>query len=206
MANDVDTRIDKLLRESEAIRQLNDGDGEDHPTFVAWRKRAETAVAEKLGRESDEVKELRQLTFFFSPIVWTESTVIPASAHQRSFERALNTAVGILTAARESSPVVRESGTPAIHIEHIGATSNAEAQANVHVQITTDGLRQLLASAAELTPEERGAAVAAIPDDGEPLDLEKADRLLSIATKSKEIFGSVLGWLLSDPNRWPFQP
>jgi hypothetical protein len=202
MTSDIDTRIERSLREEGEIRQLNDGHGHEQPTFLAWRKRSEAAIAEKLGAESELAKELRSLTFFYSPLIWTDSTVVLASDHQRSFERSLNTSLGILTAALESSEVERvgDSGSP----PDLDATASSDARASVTVEVNTAQLRQLIAGAEELTPSERGNAIAAIPDDDEELDLERVDRLLSVAIKSKELLAGILGWVLANAHRLTF--
>jgi len=206
MASDIDTSIERLLREEGDVRQLNDGHGHEQPSFLAWRKRSEAAIAEKLGAESELSKELRSLAFFYSPLIWTDSTVVLASDHQRSFERSLNISLGILTAALESGEVERvdNSGSPLEHINHIDATAGSDARASVTVEVNTAQLRQLIAGAEELTPSERGNAIAAIPDDDEELDLERVDRLLSVAIKSKELLAGILGWVLANAHRLDF--
>jgi len=206
MTSDIDTSIERLLREEGDIRHLNDGHGHEQPTFLAWRKRSEAAIAEKLGAESDLSKELRSLTFFYSPLIWTDSTVVLASDHQRSFERSLDTALGILTAALGSGEKGRvgDSGSPLDHINHIGATASSDDRASVTVEVNTAQLRQLIAGAEELTPVERGNAIAAIPDDNEELDLERVDQLLSVAIRSKELLAGILGWVLANAHRLNF--
>jgi hypothetical protein len=206
MTSDIDTRIEGLLREEGEIRQLNDGHGHEQPTFLAWRERSEAALAEKLGAESEPVKELRSLTFFYSPLIWTDSTVVLASDHQRSFERSLNISLGILTAALGSGEVEEagNSGSPPVLIDQTDATAASEAHASVTVQVNTAQLRQLIAGAEELTPSERGNAIAAIPDDDEELDLERVDRLLSVAIKSEELLAGILGWVLANAHRLNF--
>jgi len=206
MASDIDTSIERLLREEGDIRQLNDGHGHEQPTFLAWRKRGEAAIAEKLGAESELSKELRSLAFFYSPLIWTDSTVVLASDNQRSFERSLDTAIGILAAALESGEKERvgNSGSPLDHLNHIGATASSDARASVTVEVNTAQLRQLIAGAEELTPVERGNAIAAIPDDNEELDLERVDQLLSVAIKSKELLAGILGWVLANAHRLDF--
>ena len=206
MTSDIDTRIEGLLREEGDIRQLNDGHGHEQPTFLAWRERSEAALAEKLGAESEPAKELRSLTFFYSPLIWTDSTVVLASDHQRSFERSLNTLIGILTAALGSGEVEEagNSGSPPVLIDQTDATAASDAHASVTVDVNTAQLRQLIAGAEELTPSERGNAIAAIPDDDEELDLERVDRLLSVAIKSKELLAGILGWVLANAHRLNF--
>ena len=206
MTSDIDTRIEGLLREEEDIRQLNDGHGHEEPTFLAWRERSEAALAEKLGADSELAKQLRSLTFFYSPLIWTDSTVVLASDHQRSFERSLNTSLGILTAALGSGEVdeADDSGSPLVHNEHTDATADSDARASVTVEVNTAQLRQLIAGSEELTPSERGDAIAAIPDDDEELDLERVDRLLSVAIKSKELLAGILGWVLANAHRLNF--
>ena len=203
MTSDIDTRIEGLLREEGDIRQLNDGHGHEQPTFLAWRERSEAALAEKLGAESEPAKELRSLTFFYSPLIWTDSTVVLASDHQRSFERSLNISLGILTAALGSGEVEEagNSGSPPVLIDQTDATAASDAHASVTVQVNTAQLRQLIAGSEELTPSERGNAIAAIPDDDEELDLERVDRLLSVATKSEELLAGILGWVLANAHR-----
>ena len=202
MTSDVDTRIEGLLREEEDIRQLNDGHGHDEPTFLAWRERSEAALAEKLVADSELVEQLRSLSFFYSPLIWTDSTVVLASDHQRSFELSLNISLGILTAALESSDLERvdDSGSPL----DLDATASSYAHASVTVEVNTAQLRQLIAGSEELTPSERGNAIAAIPDDDEELDLERVDRLLSVAIKSKELLAGILGWVLANAHRLDF--
>jgi hypothetical protein len=206
MTSDIDTRIERLLQEEGDIRQLNDGHGHEEPSFLAWRKRSEAAIAEKLGAESERVEELRSLTFFYAPLIWTDSTVVLTSDNQKSFERSLNTALGILTGALGSSEVERvdNSGSPLVNINDIGATASSDARASVTVEVNTAQLRQLIAGAGELTPSERGDAIAAIPDDDEELDLERVDRLLSVAIKSKELLAGILGWVLANAHRLNF--
>ena len=206
MTSDIDTRIEGLLREEGDIRQLNDGHGHEQPTFLAWRERSEAALAEKLGAESEPAKELRSLTFFYSPLIWTDSTVVLASDHQRSFERSLNTSLGILTAALGSGEVEEagNSGSPPVLIDQTDATGASDAYASVSVEVDTAQLRQLIAGAEELTPSERGNAIAAIPDDDEELDLERVDRLLSVAIKSEELLAGILGWVLVNAHRLNF--
>ena len=206
MTSDIDTRIERSIREEGEIRQLNDGHGHEQPTFLAWRKRSEAAIAEKLGADSELAKELRSLTFFYSPLIWTDSTVVLASDHQRSFERSLNTSLGILTAALGSGEVEEadDSGSPPVLIDHTDATAGSDARASVTVEVNTAQLRQLIASSEELTPSERGNAIAAIPDDDEELDLERVDRLLSVAIKSKELLAGILGWVLANAHRLDF--
>ena len=206
MTSDIDTRIEGLLREEGDIRQLNDGHGHEQPTFLAWRERSEAALAEKLGAESEPAKELRSLTFFYSLLIWTDSTVVLASDHQTSFERSLNTSLGILTAALGSGEVEEavNSGSPPVLIDQTDATAASDAHASVNVEVNTTQLRQLIAGAEELTPSERGNAIAAIPDDDEELDLERVDRLLSVAIKSEELLAGILGWVLANAHRLNF--
>ena len=206
MTSDIDTRIEGLLREEGEIRQLNDGHGHEQPTFLAWRERSEAALAEKFGAESEPAKELRSLSFFYSPLIWTDSTVVLASDHQRSFERSLNTSLGILTAALGSGEVEEagNSGSPPVLIDQTDATAASDAHASVNVEVNTAQLRQLIAGAEELTPSERGNAIAAIPDDDEELDLERVDRLLSVAIKSEELLAGILGWVLANAHRLNF--
>ena len=206
MTSDIDTRIERSLREEGEIRQLNDGHGHEQPTFLAWRERSEAALAEKLGAESEPAKELRSLTFFYSPLIWTDSTVVLASDHQRSFERSLNTSLGILTEALGSGEVEEagNSGSPPVLIDQTDATAVSDAHASVTVEVNTAQLRQLIAGAEELTPSERGNAIAAIPDDDEELDLERVDRLLSVAIKSEELLAGILGWVLANAHRLNF--
>ena len=206
MTSDIDTNIERLLREEGDIRVLNDGHGHEQPTFLAWRKRSEAAIAEKLGAESELAVELRSLTFFYSPLIWTDSTVVLASDHQRSFERSLNTSLGILTAALESSEVERvgNSGSPLEHINHRDATASSAARASMTGEVNTAQLRQLIAGAEDLTPVERGNAIAAIPNDNEELDLERVDQLLSVAIRSKELLAGILGWVLANAHRLDF--
>ena len=206
MTSDIDTRIEGLLREEGEIRQLNDGHGHEQPTFLAWRERSEAALAEKFGAESEPAKELRSLSFFYSPLIWTDSTVVLASDHQRSFERSLNTSLGILTAALGSGEAEEadNSGSPPVLIDQTDATAASDAHASVTVEVNTAQLRQLIAGSEELTPSERGNAIAAIPDDDEELDLERVDRLLSVAIKSKELLAGILGWVLANAHRLNF--
>jgi hypothetical protein len=206
MTSDIDTRIERSIREEGEIRQLNDGHGHEQPTFLAWRKRSEAAIAEKLGADSELAKELRSLTFFYSPLIWTDSTVVLASDHQRSFERSLNTSLGILTAALGSGEVEEagNAGSPPVLIDQTDATAASDAHASVTVEVDTAQLRQLIAGAEELTPSERGNAIAAIPDDDEELDLERVDRLLSVAIKSEELLAGILGWVLANAHRLNF--
>ena len=206
MTSDIDTRIEGLLREEEDIRQLNDGHGHEEPTFLAWRERSEAALAEKLGADSELAQQLRSLTFFYSPLIWTDSTVVLASDHQRSFERSLNTSLGILTAALGSGEVEEadNSGSPPVLIDQTDATAGSDARVSVTVEVNTAQLRQLIAGSEELTPSERGDAIAAIPDDDEELDLERVDRLLSVAIKSKELLAGILGWVLANTHRLDF--
>jgi hypothetical protein len=206
MTSDIDTRIEGLLREEEDIRQLNDGHGHEQPTFLAWRERSEAALAEKLGADSEPAKQLRSLTFFYSPLIWTDSTVVLASDHQRSFERSLNTSLGILTEALGSGEVEEadNSGSPPVLIDQTDATADSDARVSVTFEVDTAQLRQLIAGSEELTPSERGNAIAAIPDDDEELDLERVDRLLSVAIKSKELLTGILGWVLANAHRLNF--
>ncbi len=206
MTSDIDTRIEGLLREEGEIRQLNDGHGHEQPTFLAWRERSEAALAEKLGAESEPAKELRSLTFFYSPLIWTDSTVVLASDHQRSFERSLNTSLGILTAALGSGEVEEadNSGSPPVLIDQTDATASLGRPRFRDVEVNTAQLRQLIAGSEELTPSERGNAIAAIPDDDEELDLERVDRLLSVAIKSEELLAGILGWVLANAHRLNF--
>ena len=206
MTSDIDTRIEGLLREEGDIRQLNDGHGHEQPTFLAWRERSEAALAEKLGADSELAKQLRSLTFFYSPLIWTDSTVVLASDHQRSFERSLNTSLGILTAALGSGEVEEagNSGSPPVLIDQTDATAASDAHASLTVEVNTAQLRQLIAGSEELTPSERGNAIAAIPDDDEELDLERVDRLLSVAIKSEELLAGILGWVLANAHRLNF--
>ena len=206
ITSDIDTRIEQSLQEEGEIRQLNDGHGHEQPTFLAWRKRSEAAIAEKLGAESELAEELRSLTFFYSPLIWTDSTVVLASDHQRSFERSLNTSLGILTAALGSSEVERvgNSGSLLEDINHVDATASSDARASATVEVNTAQLRQLIAGAEVLTPSERGNAIAAIPDDDEELDLERVDRLLSVAIKSEELLAGILRWVLANTHRLNF--
>ena len=204
MTSDIDTRIERSLREEGEIRQLNDGHGHEQPAFLAWRERSEAAIAEKLGAESELAEELRSLSFFYSPLIWTDSTVVLASDHQRSFELSLNISLGILTAALESGDVERvgDSGSPSPL--DLDATASSDAHASVTVEVNTTQLRQLIAGAGELTPSERGNAIAAIPDDDEELDLERVDQLLSVAIKSRELLAGILGWVLANAHRLNF--
>jgi hypothetical protein len=138
-------------------------------------------------------------------LIWTDSTVVLASDHQRSFERSLNTSLGILTAALGSGEVEEadNSGSPPVLIDQTDATADSDAP-SVTVEVNTAQLRQLIAGSEELTPSERGDAIAAIPDDDEELDLERVDRLLSVAIKSKELLAGILGWVLANAHRLDF--
>ena len=76
-------------------------------------------------------------------------------------------------------------------IDQTDATAASDAHASVTVEVNTAQLRQLIAGSEELTPSERGNAIAAIPDDDEELDLERVDRLLSVAIKSEELLAGI---------------
>jgi hypothetical protein len=89
-------------------------------------------------------------------------------------------------------------------IDQTDATAASDAHASVTVEVDTAQLRQLIAGAEELTPSERGNAIAAIPDDDEELDLERVDRLLSVAIKSEELLAGILGWVLANAHRLNF--
>lgn len=207
MPNRVDERLNQLLREAEDIEKLNTGSGDSDPTFVKWRKRAEAAVSEKFGSDHHLTQELRELAFTYNPILWTENTVITPQDNMGSFRSAFTTAVGILQAAREANPVALQpsgsSGT-VINVEAHGGSASANADATVTVHISTDQLRQLIATDKALSPEEKGKAIAAIPDEEEGLTLEKVDTLLGIATKSAPLLKHVLGWVLANAEHLPF--
>ena len=141
-------------------------------------------------------------------MIWTDSTVVLASDHQRSFERSLDTSLGILNAALGSGEVEEAdtSGSPPVLIDQTetDATAGSDARASVTVEVNTAQLRQLIAGSEDLTPSERGNAIAAIPDDDEELDLERVDRLLSVAIKSEELLAGILGWVLANAHRLDF--
>jgi hypothetical protein len=203
MTQNIDARIDRLLKEAESIKGLN----YQHPTFQAWRKRAETAVDEKLGATHRVAKELAELDFHDDPGVWFEGMTPPSEADHRSvFDNDLATAKGILLAAREASPKSSPKGGrgPIVNVHQEGATATANAAAQVSVHVSADQLRTVIATSPDLTSEEKGAAIAAVPDDTDSLDVEKLDRLLSVATKSKDLLKTVLGWVLANAERWPF--
>lgn len=206
MGQTVDERIDSLLEEASKLPEWNTGQGDRDAAFLAWRKRAETVVGEKLGPDSELARELRDLAFRYNPTFVTESTRVTISDNQRAFQRSFHTAVGILTAAREASPVVPQSEGHGVvvQVQATGGQANADARANVEVNVSADELRALIATTKGLSAEERVAAIDAVPDEGETLDLERVDKLLGIATKSKDLLKTVLGFVIAHADHLAF--
>lgn len=201
--SDVNERIQRLLNEVEATRDLDHG----HKDFKAWQRRAEGAVAEKLGESSRLAQQLNSLRFNADTGIWFEGMREPSAAeHKEAFLEDLETANGILLAALESGghQKSRESRGPLVHVEAHGGAASADANASVDVRITTDQLRTLLATAPGLTSKERGEVIASIPDNEDEFDLEQVDRLLSVATRSKDLLKGTLGWILANADKLNF--
>ncbi len=98
---DLDERIDRLLAEIEHIRELD----RKHGDFKAWRQRAQTAINEKLGAKSQASEQLAGLAFYSPTFVYYDGMpeTTPAE-HREAFLEDLDTAKGILLAAREAAP------------------------------------------------------------------------------------------------------
>lgn len=207
MDRDVDERIQRLLGEVEKIESLSNGRGHLEGEFVTWRKRAEAALTDKLGSDSAQAQELSGLDFYFNPkmTVNGEPRQTPGR-NKAAFDRDFQTALGLLRAALEASPRLgASSGSPLVHIEQVGNKAEAHAEAVANISVTADKLRVLLATAAELDSAKKGEAVAAVPDDDDqPITLDRADKLLSVATKSKDLLTAVLGFLLANVHRINF--
>lgn len=189
-----DERIEQLLKEVDEIRELNTGDPADHndPKLIEWQRRAQAAVGDKLGTDSDLYAEIRSRRFWSFTSVYEDPT---PSQLRGYFDTDLNKAAGALRAALESRPRPHVRGAALVEVHQEGASAQATAVATLHV--TADQLRQLLAGAPELSAEEKGKAVAAVTDDTEAPSLEKVDRLLSIATRSTTLLKPILGWILT---------
>jgi hypothetical protein len=203
LLSDVNERLQRLLNEIEATRDLD----HSHRDFKAWQRRAEAAVAEKLGEGARLANQLNDLRFNADVGIWFEGMQDPSPAeHREAFLEDLETASGILTAALESGAPHKSQGSKGslVHVEAHGGFASADAHASVAVRISTEQLRTLLATAPGLSGSERGEAIAAIPDDEEDLDLERVDRLLSIATRSKDLLKGVLGWILANADKLNF--
>ncbi len=206
MASSVDDRLKSLLGEGQAIRGVDD---HNHPAFKTWRKRVQAALDDKLGANGRLPQEFAELKFFYYRGFWTDGMPpITAEQHSRAFNKALDDALALLTAATEAEPrPSKEAATPLVHIEQVGntTTSSAEASADVHVLVTVQQLRQLVASEPGLSPEQRADAIASLPDDPEDLTIEKVDKLLDVATKAKGLFAPLLGWLITHVEKinWP---
>ena len=201
----IDGRLNDLIAESEIFRNMNDGRTHNHPDFVTWRKRAEMAVDQKLGESSRSARQIHQLRFYrFSGIPSYHPTT---QEHALNFEKDLNTAVGILKAAYEADPATKsDSRSPLVSINQVGpsASASASSTAEVTIQMSADELRQLIATAPELSSVEKGEGVASVPDDEVELTLDKVDKLLGIATKSKDLAKGILGWILINADRIPW--
>jgi hypothetical protein len=163
-------------------------------------------VIEKLGADHQMVADLAELEFRYNPGFYIDGMTISQGEHRAAFLDDMGTAVGILQATREASAKSMQAATrgPTVNVHSHGGSATANASAHVSIEVSADQLRTMIATASELTPEEKGAAIVAVPDDDADLDLEKLDRLLSVATKSKELLKTVLGYVLGNPDRWPF--
>ena len=205
-SSQVDDRIKSLLVEAEAMRDLNDGSGNKDPAFKAWRQRVTAALEDKFGHDARQALEFRNLKFFYDRMIWTDTMPpVTAQQHQQSFARALDDALAILLASVEANPRTPTSPPgPLVHIEQVGNSTTATASAEVRVEITIQQLRQLVASEPGLSPEDRAAAMAAIPDDPGDMNLGKVDELLDVATKAKGLFQPILGWLLTHADKFPW--
>lgn len=197
----VEGRIRDLLDEVEDLHQSNNGRSHQDRKFLAWRSRAEAAVAEKLGQDSRLAGQLSDLHFEYYGVYFEGMGPIDNAPY---FRDDLNKAAGILEAALEAEPVRPEaSAGPVVSINQVGPSANANASstADVRINISANELRRLLAEDPRLTPGERGMAVAAVPDDDQDVTLEQVDTLLSIATKGRELLTGILGWLLANSDR-----
>ncbi|MGH2774307.1 MAG: hypothetical protein ACRDJT_02570, partial [Actinomycetota bacterium] len=167
---------------------------------------AEAALGDKLGSDSAQASELLELDFYFNPkmTVNGEPRQTP-DRNKAAFDRDFQTAVALLRAALEASPRVGPGDSPLVHIEQVGNKAEAHAEAVANINVTADQLRTLLATSKELDTVQKGDAVAAVPDDDDQLiTLERADKLLSVATKSKDLLTAVLGFLLANAHRIHF--
>jgi hypothetical protein len=205
----LEDRLRTLIEEGQAIRGVNDGRGHGHPVFKAWRMRAQAALDDKLGADSRIPREFAKLRFRYRRSAWTDGMPpVTAEQHKAQFSNALNDALALLVAAVEAEPRSPEaSSPPLVHIEQVGntTTATATAAAEVHVAVTVQQLRQLVANEPGLTPEERADAIASLPDDPDELTIDKVDKLLGVATKAKGLFSPLLAWLVAHADRieWP---
>jgi hypothetical protein len=210
----IDERLARLHIEGSAFRsQGTSGSLHHDQDFIAWRKRAQAAIDEKLGPESRSAREFAGLRFrYHRRVVSPSSPPISAQQHAGVFGADLNEALGILLAARDVTGIELAAGTgtppprsaPLVQIEQIGHTVTGSASADVHVDVSVAELRQAIANAHGLSPDERSEAMASVPDDPKDMTVEKAARLLSVATKAKDLFKPVLGWLLANADQLPF--
>ena len=196
----VDERLQAVLEEGREFRDTGTVKDSQHPEFLTWKARVQSALDDKLGPKSRFATEFHGLMFFsvggiFSPDVPRDNDDALA------FNGDLNSALSIIQAAIEAEPA-EPSGRmekPSVSIQNIGgiATSESAAAAQVDVHVTVEQLRSAVASAQGLSPEEHSGAMLAIPDDPADLDLDKAEKLLSLATKAQSLFQPILGWLLT---------
>jgi hypothetical protein len=205
-SNNVDNRLQVLIDEGQAIRGVNDGTGHNQPAFKAWRQRAQAAIEDKLGADTRAALEFRQVKFLSSRSFVTERTPpVTSQEHQSAFDRGLDDALALLVAAKEANARTPVRGdSPLIHIEQVGNSAVASASADVHVQVTVQQLRQLVASEPGLSPEDRSGAMASLPDDPSDLTIEKVEKLLDVATKAKGLFTPLLGWLITHADQVPW--
>jgi hypothetical protein len=148
------------------------------PELPCVAKAGEGPVNEKLGENSRLANDLRNLSFYyFTGNAWQGDIVETVTKNRMAFAEALNVAVGIPRATQEANPVAPSapSGQSLVQIHQVGPSATADARAEVSVNITSDQLRQIIATFPGLSSEERGEGVASVPDEGESIDLNKAD-------------------------------
>lgn len=199
----VDGRIRDLLGEVDAIHAINDGAAHGKREFLSWKSRAEAAVVEKLGEGSPLFKQLQNLHYEYYG-AWVDGMEVN---DQPYFRRDLDAAAAILEATLEAEPVVRQSvsSSPIVSINQVGpvATASSHATAEVTLDGSAESLRRLVIESEGLSREERGKAIASIPDDDEEITLDQVDTLLGVALKSKSLLGGIAGWLLANLDRLP---
>lgn len=202
---DVDQRVERLLDEADAIRSLALGKPNDHkhPQLLAWFSRAKAAVADKVGESFHIFHEIKTLQFWDITSIYDDPT--PEESREY-FLRDVDRVTAALQAVLESEAKAPPPSSPMVqvhqHQQGASASSSSTSAATVDVQVSVSQLREAVINAADLTPEEKGAAIAAIPDsDDDPPTLENIEKLLGIATKAKSLLRPILGWALMNADK-----
>lgn len=196
-----------MQRLVDEARNVRDAAGTDHKDaeLLAWYERAKAAIVDKVGEDSHLFRRVDGLQFWHFG-GWEE-----ASSRQLRDYIAEDVArvVAALRGAMEAHQRTDAPARPYVevhqHQEGATATAGASATATVDVSVSVVELREAIVRATELTPEEQGAAVAALPaTDDEVPTLDTIEKLLQIATKAQSLLKPVLGWVLKYADRVEF--